>query len=79
MRKNEHSQKGERMAGKPKKETRLSLKIDAQLLADFQAWTKQQGTNVSAALRQYMRTTVDADREKRLRLAELEQRVKSSE
>lgn len=65
------------MAGRPKKEARLSLKIDSDLLKDFQAWTKAQGTNVSAALRQYMRNTIDADNERRLRLAELEQRIKS--
>lgn len=62
---------------RPRKETKLSIKIDAKLLEDFQAWTKQQGTNVSAALRQYMRNTIDADNERRLRLAELEQRIKS--
>ncbi len=63
------------MAGRPKKEARLSLKIDGELLKDFQAWAKAQGTNVSAALRQHMRTTVDAENERRLRMAELAQRV----
>lgn len=62
---------------RPRKETKLSIKIDSKLLEDFQAWAKQQGTNVSAAMRQYMRNTIDADNERRLRLAELEQRIKS--
>lgn len=78
LRKNEQSLKGDRMAGRPKKDARMSLKIDAQLLADFQSWTKSQGTNVSAALRQYMRATVDAEQERRLRMAELENRVKQA-
>ncbi len=67
------------MAGRPKKACRMSLKIEAHLLADFQAWAKQQGTNVSAALRQYMRTTVDAERERALRLADLEHRLHTNQ
>lgn len=60
---------------RPKKDIRMSLNVESELLKDFQAWAKAQGTNVSAALRQYMRGTVDADNERRLRVAELSQRV----
>ena len=62
----------------PKKEERISIKIDSEMYRNFQAWCKENGTNVSAALRMYIKKTLDEDRERKLKLAEREKQLQET-
>lgn len=62
---------------RPKKDARISIKIDKDLYADFQAWCKENQTTVSGQVKQSIKRTLDVDRERKREETERVLRLKA--
>jgi len=57
-------------AGRPKKETVMSVKMKQELLDDFKTWADGQGLTVSSAIRNYMAVKVQEYQDRQFLMAE---------